>query len=536
MPDVLAPGADDVLSFTPGGGAFNPGIGAMGPVAEPAPPRPNLQPRIEESFAQADKEIQEARRIGQQQVENLKTRQAEVEPIRQRQLEQLRQPIPAAPEMQKPPPRPAKQNSHDDEQWLFAASILGALAGGLTRRHMTNALAAFSGAIEGYNQGSKQKFDENIKTWEMENKATQEANSSALADYKRVLDNKKLTLEQMSVEMQLAGQRHDDQAAVLAAQSKNAITMAQFYDKRAEASEKMQETSDRMSENRRQQELNRQARIDANNARVEAARVRQQSGALSDDSVDLRANMALEGNPQAYRGIRAGTPDLARITDRMAAIGKEQGLSAEEITRKQTQYTGEQSYQRTAGTMAARVEAAANEVVQLAPQAIAASDALPRGKWKPLNELFQDVEGALSDPLYNDLLLANFGLEKAYGRAMNPQGVPRVSEAEEAKARGILSTAVSQEAYRTQVRRLLFEVQASKRATAQTREGVKGEQGLSPESMGLKPPEPAGPVRKFVQGDNLEGIEDAVNVITDPFGMKGWIMQKLYGTDPLRPK
>jgi hypothetical protein len=93
----------------------------------------------------------------------------------------------------------------------------------------------------------------------------------------------------------------------------------------------------------------------------------------------------------------------------------------------------------------------------------------------PLNKLIQAYEAGTSNPAYNDFLIANMSLMKAYGRAMNPQGVPRVSEAMEAKAIGVLSMATSPQAYEVQVRRLMLEVAASKRAVAQTREGEKPE-------------------------------------------------------------
>src|SRR5216684_6182776 len=154
------------------------------------------------------------------------------------------------PKQEKLPAQPKQRDQHDDENWLFAASILGSLAGAFTRNHATNALAAFSGAMQGYQEGSKQKFDQNMKTWEAENKAVQETNKQAMDEYRDILQNRKLSMDQMSVAMRLAGEKHDDQAAIQAAQTKNSLVMAQFYDKRNEAALRMQQASDNLLEKR----------------------------------------------------------------------------------------------------------------------------------------------------------------------------------------------------------------------------------------------------------------------------------------------
>jgi hypothetical protein len=213
---------------------------------------------------------------------------------------------------------------------------------------------------------------------------------------------------------------------------------------------------------------------EGNQARVDAAKLRATAGGSVDPkSIDFRVEEALTGNPNAFKGMRAGTPEYQAFSKRLAEVAEERGIPADKLARMQTGYAGETSYQRSAGTMAARVESASNEVAQLAPQAIQASQALPRGKFVPINKLRQAYEAGTSDPAYNDFLIANFSLERAYGRAMNPQGVPRVTEQQEAKAQGLLSMATSQQAYAVQVRRLLLEVEASKRAVAKTREGVE---------------------------------------------------------------
>jgi hypothetical protein len=511
MPDPLA--QDDVLSFDP----RSPFLTAPGgPVAAPGPP-PNLGPQIADERRQAQEAFGAARQSMDREEANAAAREKELAPLRQRQMQMAMSGIDRAEaaqhaletKTQKPPEPPQRQNQHDDENWLFAAGLLGSLAGALTRNHATNALAAFSGALQGYQEGSREKFDQNMKIWEAENKKVIETNKAAQDEYRSILENNKFTMDQISVALQVAGAKYEDRGMVTAAKTKNELVIAQYHDQNARAMEQLEGTFTRLSQaNEAMQQRERLAR-EANQSRIEAARLRASGGGQqSDDAINLRAQMVLEGNPIATRGMRAGTPDFVRVMDRVAEIGKESGMTAAEITRKQTQFAGEQSYQKRAGTTAANVENATNEVLTLAPQAVETSHNLPRGDIVNLNKILQEgvkfnvpTQGEFdvflgqkqfSDPRYYDFLVSSFSLSTAYGRAMNPQGVPRIEEARTRQAINLLSTAVSPEAYDTQVRRLLLEVKASQQAVAKTREGRGTGEEIDRliDSLGLKPVQP----------------------------------------------
>ena len=62
--------------------------------------------------------------------------------------------------------------------WMMAASLFGALAGGLGRRHISDGLAAYTGMLEGFNKGSIAATEQNYKTWQ--------ANADRAIEYKVV--------------------------------------------------------------------------------------------------------------------------------------------------------------------------------------------------------------------------------------------------------------------------------------------------------------------------------------------------------------
>src|SRR6266853_1385982 len=247
MPDVLA--QDDVLSFDPSSAMVTTPPSA--PPAAPPPARPDLQAQIQQDRSRSDAYIAQMEKAQALEEGNLHQRQREMEPLRQKALAEVQRPLPQPPKQERPPEVPKRQNQHDDETWLFASALLGSLSGAFTRRHQTNALAAFSGAMEGYQEGSKQKFDQNMRIWEAENKKALETNKQAMDEYKEILQNRKFSIEQMSVAMQITGQKYDDQAAITAAKTKNSLVMAQFFDQRAKAAETAKIASDRLLDQER---------------------------------------------------------------------------------------------------------------------------------------------------------------------------------------------------------------------------------------------------------------------------------------------
>src|SRR5215475_4165183 len=387
-------------------------------------------------------------------------------PLIEQGLRELDRPVPQQKQPLQPPQAPKREEIMGaGEQWLMAIATLAGVMGGRGRTHAVNAMSAMTGIVEGLAEGNRQKFEQSAKQWDMENKRITEINTQSRQAYLDEMNNRKLRAEEIDMRLRLTAQRYDDKIAEsLIGNKEKLFSLIQARD-----------------------QLNQTASEYTSGVRGLAGRF---GGAgrpmLTQDAIDLSAAMFFVGNPNATKGMSALSGDPVAVRNRLAAaqsgvqpFSPEVLEAARSTTSAQLGYTGEQSYQRTAGSMGARVESASNEVAQLLPQAIEASRSLPRGPFVPWNTLVQKYEAGTSDPRYNDFIVANISLENAYGRAMNPQGVPRVQEKAEAHARGLLSTATSQQAYEVQLRRLALEVLASKRATAQTRQGVGGDEELN---------------------------------------------------------
>ncbi len=388
-------------------------------------------------------------------------------------------------QLEKVKDEPNPQDYHKySMEFASAAAVLGAVAGRFTRAGGTAALNAFSGALKGWQAGNLQAYEEASKQWEQATKKTLENNNIELEKYHEILNDKKANIEQMMAGLTIASSEYQNSVIYNLAKDGNFNGVAQAVDKMGQANQRLQGAYGQLTKLRSEDQASVSAKIDElNKDPALAQRLKQEKPTewLTLKGTAHTLGLTLNEPPE-------GTQALPKVTTNprsAPAMAVQQFVqeftaknghppSAEEITQFSAHYTGEVAYQRGAGNSAQRVENATNEVQQLIPQALETSKALPRGQFVPWNKLQQQWEAGTSDPAYYDFSLANFSLMNAYARAMNPQGVPRITERLEAHAAGVLSMATDQKSYEVQVARLWKEVQASKNAIAQTQKGRTG--------------------------------------------------------------
>lgn len=409
------------------------------PPSAPPAPADKYQQRMDMLYDRQQQTIDRVERSADRESQIYDEREKALAPIRQRQERLAEMPLPEPPKMQEPPKTPARQDQHDDETWLMASALLGSLAGAFTRRHQTNALAAFSGAMEGYNEGSRQKFDQNMKIWEAENKRTQEANKTAMDHYQSILENRKLTNDQMSVELQMAAARYDDKAMAAAARTKNATVIAQLYDKQAEAAGRMKTASDSLSQ--RYADMQRRERLEILKMQMRAV------GANTPEQMVATIDAIGQYRAAPIAG-KAGTAIMqevyARYPDYDQGTWLEHKLKAQIPAR--VEGAAETAEARLTATRGAQMDLIMRTAKPAIQQAANASAAVPRTTFVPLNELFQMTEASIGDPALRTFKIANQQLAEAWAKAMNPSGQMTVAYFQTAKE--LLMTADSPEAYR----------------------------------------------------------------------------------------
>ena len=137
-------------------------------------------------------------------------------------------------------------------------------------------------------------------------------------------------------------------------------------------------------------------------------------------------------------------------------VANERGMSPEMVAAKIAEYQGELQEQRTIGQRLGAVEVSATEAKKVASLVESAWKELPRGQFKPFNQLASLVADQTNSPEQGRAYMADFSLSTAYARALNPQGVPRESDI--ALAQTMLGKADSYEKHMAVVHQMLSEI------------------------------------------------------------------------------
>ncbi len=412
---------------------------------EPGAPDPRLQAMRERSAAQSER-MTDRLEAGLGKSEDLARRRAEeLNPLREEQARAARQPLPSPPQMQALPQPPSPnlpgtkgQDADNDHAWLTAAMFLGSLGGALTRNHVTNALAGFTGAVEGYNQGKKDIFNQQMEVWRANNTKALEENERANKDYQNILAGRKLSMDQKMLQVQIAAQKYDDEAMGNAAAQKDAITVATVADTRMKFADNMRKAGTALD----------QEHIDT--AKREAA-----------GQVDLMAKIAKGEVPMpsvSGRGVYTNAYNAALIEGALKLNPDLTGNTftvkrAESLIPSRVEAAGRTAGARTAGVAGTNIELAMRSVGPVIEMAGTASQDVPRTEFVHLNKLLQAAETEISDPKLQRFKLVNEELATMFARVLNPRSSV-ITVSEKNHARDLISTATSPEAYEAMLRQI----------------------------------------------------------------------------------
>jgi hypothetical protein len=314
-----------------------------------------MRPEIAQERQRAQAAFDAAERSMAREESDAAEKSKALRPVRDRMMELATRPLPEPPKEKEAPPVPKRNDQHDDENWLMAAGLLGGLAGALTRNHATNALAAFSGALQGYQEGSRKKFDENMKIWEAENNKAIEANRNAQDRYRNILQDRKMNIDQMSIALQVAGAEFEDRGMVTAAKTKNSLVMAQYHDQNVRAMEQMQSSADRLSESRERAE------------RKEAANDRQRWVEAAQQYV-----VSPEGQARIQATVNLQRPPPSQAAPRNSMLGMREAAIADELSARGydwTKWTEKGAGARVAGATEARKDQRTEIAFAVGPEA-----------------------------------------------------------------------------------------------------------------------------------------------------------------------
>lgn len=192
---------------------------------------------------------------------------------------------------------------------------------------------------------------------------------------------------------------------------------------------------------------------------------------LSEDGVNLAAERILNGEKGVTTGFSRSIPDMMAVQNKVAEIAKARGIDATGILSNMNNEVGAAAAARTSARQIANMEtygAQTEKAIDIAEQK---SAAVPRGKFVPINRVFQSWQSNTSDPALAALGQSLETLTQEYSRAV---GGGHGTVSDKLEAREYLSKAQSHEALVARLNVMRTEIQRARESAGEAASGVQG--------------------------------------------------------------
>ena len=203
----------------------------------------------------------------------------------------------------------------------------------------------------------------------------------------------------------------------------------------------------------------------------ESARAASYNVQYDPETIDFMADQALAGDKSVFAQLgfgRTGGANRAALRNAVTKKGTALGMSGKDIAALNAEYGGIQAGERTLGTRTANIAMASTEAQMLIPLAVTASENVDRTQFPTLNAVLLATEQGIGGENVVRLGIATNSLINVYARAINPTGVPTVSDKEH--ARELLSTAWAKGQYKAGLDQLNQELIAAVKSPGAVRE------------------------------------------------------------------
>lgn len=240
---------------------------------------------------------------------------------------------------------------------------------------------------------------------------------------------------------------------------------------------------------------------------------------LTDDATNTMADQYLSGDKSVLQNLgrgAQGAANLVKLRNTIQERANARGMDGNAIAQSMISYVGDTSRERTAATQEGRMVPAGIEASGAIELGRAASNAVPRTNWVPVNKALQAYERGSSDPKLRAFGAANTTIINTYARAINPNGVGTVADKEH--AREMLSTADGPDAYNAVLDQMQKEIELAHTSPSQARAGFAQQRAARVAGQGDTSIPPPPKVGQLVQGYRYKGGNPA-----DP---ASWVQSK----------
>jgi hypothetical protein len=198
---------------------------------------------------------------------------------------------------------------------------------------------------------------------------------------------------------------------------------------------------------------------------------------MSPQTLEFTAKQYLSGDRQAAVGFARNTTTRVALQNAIVDEATKQGMTPQQVAAKIAEYAGITAGSRTVGQRAANISLAATEADEMIKIVKETSDKFERTDFIPWNKALTAFESGTGSPEISAFGAAVNALVNVYARAINPTGVPTVSDKEHARA--VINTVQSPQQVDAVLGIIHRELDIAKRAPSAVRSSIIGDAGGS---------------------------------------------------------
>lgn len=171
------------------------------------------------------------------------------DPLLQREADIISKPLPETPKYQDVLSFQDVQKSIDEghkaaQSWASGIAVVGALLGGIAKKHTVTGVSALAGALEGLKDGDDAQTKRKMEEFKASNDAIRQHNDMLNQQYKDVLENRKIPLNEMKGLLNDIALQHGDLVAAQSAQRGDIAAFVNLTKERNKEVQKMGELGD----------------------------------------------------------------------------------------------------------------------------------------------------------------------------------------------------------------------------------------------------------------------------------------------------
>lgn len=362
-----------------------------------------------------------------------------------------------------------------------AASVLGLLAGLLSRQHLTAGLNAAGSAMTAINNNNHEAFEQSYATWKTQTGLGLQMIGMENEDIRSLLEDKKMAVDEKNARLQTLATEMGFLKGVGGMQLNNIDAGMKFLTTREQMAIQMQGHQDSI-------QMHHDAVMLAHEDRMAALQARTGAAVLDSKTLGEMADQYLAGDKSVVTGLgygNIGAQNRAALRTEIQKRASAAGMTGRDIATALAEYQGLTSGERSLGTRTATMGMAVSEAKQLIPQVLETSAKVPRTELPALNQIEQIAEKGTGDPDVVRFAIAVNSFINVYARAISPTGVPTVSDKDH--ARELLSPFWSSGQIQAGMDQILKELEAAAQAPGAVRQEFResGQTGVSQPQIGF---------------------------------------------------